>query len=63
MSIKRNEFIKHLNKHNCYMNRHDAKHDVFLNDLNKKKTTVPRHTILDKMTCQSICKQLDIPKF
>ncbi len=54
MSIKRNEFIKHSNKHNCYINRQGAKHVVFLNDLNKKKTTVPGHTILDKMTCQSI---------
>jgi len=63
MSIKGNEFIKHLNKQNCYLNRNGAKHEVFLNDLNKKKTTVPRHTILDTMTCQSICNQLVIPKF
>lgn len=54
MSIKGNEILKYLNKHNCFLNRHGGKHEVFLNELNKKKTTLPRHTIPDTMTCQSI---------
>jgi len=33
------------------------------NTLTRKKTTVPRHAKLEKITCNEICKQLQIPKF
>ncbi|MFN2458892.1 MAG: type II toxin-antitoxin system HicA family toxin [Chitinophagaceae bacterium] len=62
MSVKRNEFIKHLAAHNCSLFRHGSKHDVYENKLTKKKTSVPRHPTLDKYTCRLICKQLDIQK-
>ena len=63
MSVKRNEFIKHLEKHNCQLQRHGSKHDVYQNLITKKKTTLPRHSQIDKHLSESICKQLEIPKF
>ena len=60
--MKRRKFIKHLNAHNCYLHRHGAKHDIFRNEINSKKITVPRHPDLDRLLCELICKQLDIPK-
>lgn len=63
MSVKRNKFIKHLNKHHCQLHRHGGKHDVFENTNTKKKTTIPRHPQIDKLLAEAICKQLEIPKF
>ncbi|MBA2563516.1 MAG: type II toxin-antitoxin system HicA family toxin [Chitinophagaceae bacterium] len=63
MSVKRNQFIKHLEKHNCKLHRHGSKHDVYQNINTQKKTTVPRHPQIDKNLSEAICKQLEIPKF
>lgn len=63
MSVKRIEFIKHLEKFNCLFKRHGSKHDVFQNINTKKKTTVSRHPQIDKNLADTICKPLEIPKF
>ena len=63
MPVKRNQFIRHLKKHNCQLHRHGSKHDVYQNINSKKKTTVPRHPQIDKQLTEAICKQLEIPKF
>ncbi len=62
MSVKRNQFVKHLLNNNCVLHRHGSKHDIFQNNLTKKKTTVPRHPKLDKNLCDLICKQLEVIK-
>ncbi|MGV3603990.1 MAG: type II toxin-antitoxin system HicA family toxin [Dyadobacter fermentans] len=62
MSVKRNDLLKHLEKHGCFLRRHGAKHDVFTNPVHNVSTTVPRHPRLDKSLCEAICKQLGIEK-
>jgi len=63
MSIKRNEFTKHLEKHECFLGRHGAKHDLYFSQDQRLRTAVPRHPRLDKSLCEAICKQLGIDKF
>ncbi len=62
MSVKRNEFLHHPAKNQCFLQRHGSKHDVYKNLSNNKQTTIPRHPNLDKFLCDAICKQLEIPK-
>jgi hypothetical protein len=62
MSVKRNQFILHLQNNHCTLHRNGAKHDIYQNKITLKKTTVPRHPQLDKNLCNLICKQLEIPK-
>lgn len=62
MSVKRNSFLQHLATHDCFLYRHGGKHDVYQNKTNKKATSVPRHAQLNKILCNEICKQLEIPK-
>ncbi|WP_374759338.1 type II toxin-antitoxin system HicA family toxin [Dyadobacter fanqingshengii] len=62
MSIKRNELIRHLEIHSCYLKRNGAKHDLYSNVLNSKQTTIPRHPKIDKHLCEAICEQLGIEK-
>ncbi|MBO9611919.1 MAG: type II toxin-antitoxin system HicA family toxin [Dyadobacter sp.] len=58
--MKRNEFLRHLEKHGCSLRRHGAKHDVYANQ--NLRSTVPRHPRLAKSLCDAICKQLGIEK-
>jgi mRNA interferase HicA len=60
--MKRRDFIKHLENNSCYLFREGSKHSVFQNIKNNKKTTIPRHSNLDKDLVNLICKQLEIPK-
>ncbi len=62
MSVKRNQFLAHLQKNNCYLHRNGGKHDIYQNNITKKKTSVPRHPQLDRNLCNLICKQLEIQK-
>jgi len=60
--MKRTKFIKHLGEHDCELHRNGSKHDIFINNVSKKKTTIPRHPDIDERLCAEICKQLNIPK-
>ena len=62
MSVKKLKFIQHLEHNGCNLHRNGSKHDIYRNSSNGKKTTVPRHPQLDKLLCDLICKQLEIPK-
>ncbi|TKT93626.1 addiction module toxin, HicA family [Dyadobacter frigoris] len=39
--MKRNKLIQHLNKHSCYLRRHGAKHDIYINEAKGITTCVP----------------------
>ena len=60
--MKRNKFVKHLGENNCELHRNSSKHDIFINNVSKKKTTIPKHPDIDERLCTEICKQLNIPK-
>lgn len=62
MSVKRNQFIKHLESNDVYFHRHGSKHDIYRNSKTGKKTTLPRHPTIDVKLSELICKQLEIPK-
>ena len=59
--MKTNNFIKHLNKHNCLLIREGGNHSIFQNYSNKKISSVPRHKEIKNNLCRKICKDLEIP--
>jgi mRNA interferase HicA len=59
--MKRIEFIRFLNAHNCILYREGANHSIFKNIENNFNTSIPRHIELKNNTCKEICKQLNIP--
>jgi mRNA interferase HicA len=58
--MKRRDFISHLEKEGCVLNREGAKHSVFLNTENGHMATVPRHREIEILLARKICRQLDI---
>ena len=61
--MKRLDFIKYLTINGCYLLREGGNHSIYENKKNKKISAIPRHKELDRFTCKSICKQLEIPIF
>ena len=58
--MKRKELIKELEKAGCYLKRHGAKHDIYVNPKNGKKAPVPRHAEIKNTLCELIKKQLGL---
>ncbi|GAB4219058.1 MAG: hypothetical protein Kow00102_01160 [Spirochaetota bacterium] len=60
--MKRKEFIQELIKEGCFLKRHGANHDIYVNPSNGKKAPVPRHAEIKDSLCKLIRKQLGIDK-
>lgn len=58
--MKRQEFIRELEKSGCQLKRHGKKHDIYVNLKNGKKAPVPRHTEIKNTLCEVIRKQLEL---
>jgi predicted RNA binding protein YcfA (HicA-like mRNA interferase family) len=58
--VKRQEFIRELEKQGCHLKRHGKKHDIYINPKNGKKAPVPRHTEIKNTLCEVIRKQLEL---
>jgi mRNA interferase HicA len=58
--MKRQEFIKQLEKAGCFLERHGARHDIYVNPSNGKKQPVPRHAEIDNQLVKHIKKHLNI---
>jgi hypothetical protein len=41
--MKRNDLIRHLNKHNCKLRRVGGNLSIYQNISSKKQTAIPRH--------------------
>jgi len=59
--MKRQQFLKHLQKHNCILLREGANHSIYMNQKNQKQSSVSRQRELSNLMCNKICKQLEIP--
>jgi mRNA interferase HicA len=58
--MKREEFMKHLRRHGCFIKREGGSHTIVQNIKNGVLETVPRHTEIDNVLVKKICKRLDI---
>ncbi len=58
--MKRRELIKELEQAGCYLKRHGAKHDIYVNPKNGKKAPIPRHAEIKNTLCELIKKQLGL---
>jgi mRNA interferase HicA len=62
ISVKRKDFIRHLETNGCVFAREGARHTVFVNTANKKTSSVPRtKNDLKKGLVLGVCRWLEIP--
>ncbi len=60
--MKRREFMRHLRERNCVLFDEGARHSIIHNTVTGKKTSLPRHTEVDRRLVALICKQLEIER-
>ncbi|MBS1257005.1 MAG: hypothetical protein MAG551_00040 [Candidatus Scalindua arabica] len=60
--MKRKDLIRHLEKNGCEFLREGGNHTVYVNRMEKKVSTIPRHREIDKNLAKRICKDLGISK-
>lgn len=60
--MKRQKLVAYLREYECLHIREGGGHSIFLNPVTRVKTTVPRHSEIDDLLAEKICKQLGLPK-
>ena len=58
--MKRSEFIRQLTREGCLLDRHGARHDIYLNPATGQKQPVPRHTEIDEALAKHIKQYLGL---
>jgi mRNA interferase HicA len=58
--VKTNNLIRHLESHGCYLHREGGNHSIYVNSLNRKITSVPRHRETKNNLVRKICKDLEV---
>ena len=60
--MKRGKLIKHLHDNGCIFHREGGNHTIYFNPKTNKVTAIPRHSEIDDIFCNKLCKQLGVPK-
>lgn len=60
--MKRQELIRHLESHGCYLLREGGKHSIYVNPANDQTSAVPRHREINEFLARKICRDLGVPE-
>ncbi|MFV9505540.1 MAG: type II toxin-antitoxin system HicA family toxin [Oscillochloridaceae bacterium umkhey_bin13] len=60
--MKRNDLIRHLQRHGCTLLREGGRHSIYTNPANGEQTPVPRHREIADLLARKICRDLEIPE-
>jgi len=58
--LKRRDLIRHLEAHGCEILREGGRHTVFLNQVTRKVSTLPRHREINEWLARKICRDLEV---
>lgn len=60
--MNRQEPIRHVETHGCYLLREGGKHSRYVNLSDRsRQSTIPRHVEIDDFLARAICRQLHVP--
>ena len=59
--MKRQDLLRHLRKHGCYLKREGSAHSLWWNPKTGQIQAVPRHTEIPNRLVQRICRLLSVP--
>lgn len=59
--MKREDLLRHLRQHGCYLKREGGSHSLWMNPANGNMQAVPRHNEVAEMLAKGICKRLGLP--
>jgi predicted RNA binding protein YcfA (HicA-like mRNA interferase family) len=53
--MKRRDFIRHLERQGCVLDREGGRHSIYRNPANGQSAAVPRHREIKDTTARTIC--------
>ena len=59
--MKRGDLLRHLRAYGCDLLREGGRHSWWHNPNQNKRSSVPRHSEIDDLLANKICKDLGIP--
>jgi mRNA interferase HicA len=59
--MKRSQLLRHMREHGCELLREGGKHSWWRNHGLNTRSAVPRHTEINDILANKICKDLGIP--
>ena len=59
--MKRNELLRHLRQHGCYLKREGGAHALWASPNTGRIEAVPRHTEIPDRLATKICRCLAVP--
>jgi len=59
--MNRREFLRHLREQGCVLIREGGRHSWWLNPIQNKRSSVPRHSEIVDQLARKICRDLGIP--
>ena len=59
--MKAINFIRYLKGLNCHLLLEESNHSIFMNEVNRKISSIPRHKEIKNSLVRKICKDLEIP--
>ncbi len=60
--MKRAALLSHLRGHGCRLLREGGRHTVFVNPVQRKVSTIPRHREINDRLARKICRDLEVPE-
>jgi len=60
--VKRRELIRHLIAHGCQLVREGSDHSWWGNPALNRRSSVPRHSEVNRFLARKICRDLGIPE-
>jgi mRNA interferase HicA len=60
--MKRQDLLRHLRKHGCYLKREGSAHSLWWNPQTGQIQAVPRHIEIPNRLVQRICRLLSVPE-
>ncbi len=60
--MKRNELLRHLRRHGCYLKREGGSHSLWASPNTGRIEAVPRHTEIPDRLAAKICQCLAVPE-
>lgn len=61
MSVKRRDFIRHLEKNGYFLKREGKRHSFYVNGKGQA-LAVKRHNTIDRITANKLCRDAGIPE-
>ena len=60
--MKRQDLIRHVESHGCWLLRESARHSIDYNPANNQTSAIPRHREINDFLARKICGYLGIPE-